>query len=496
MLTTFFQPEIFLSCIALFLLIFLIIKPTTHYTILSINISFIYSLVICLFLLVNLINTFFNDLLTCYFNSYFIVTKGLLEFKVLILLFNILYFYNFSKKIIKQNNVEIFYFNILFYLISMLLIISSNNFLIIFLGIELQNFITYILIATYKTKQTTLKSVFLYLILNSILGIFFLFSLLIIFSFCKTLVLNELQLILPFIFNYPFKITFWILFSFLLIFCIILFKLASAPFHFWVKDIYAGISISLIGFFNINTKLIFFFILVQLISLFNYSTLLSYFQLLCLFSGCLSLIIGSLLTIYQKTIKTFLVCSSITHIGYLLIIFSKANNLYILSSLYGYIFNYMFTLLILWSILSYFSEYTMQNDFYISELVSFFKYTPTLGLIFCFCLLSLAGIPPFIGFFFKYQIILAMLSNSIISFSFILFILLISVLSCYYYLIILKLIFFENIKKITFSIIYNIIQTESQSTLLTISFFILICSPFFYNILNTLISSLIFITFF
>ena len=378
----------------------------------------------------------------------------------------------------------------------MFLIISSNNFLIIFLGIELQNFITYILISTYKTKQTTLKSVFLYLILNSILGIFFLFSLLIIFSFCKTLVLSELQLILPLLFQYPSSITLWILFSFLLLICIILFKLASAPFHFWVKDIYAGVSISLIGFLNINTKLIFFFILLQLITLLNYTNIIPSIQFLCLICGCFSLIIGSLLTIYQKTIKTFLVCSSITHIGYLLIVFSTYNNLFFLSSICGYIFNYMFTLLILWSILSYFSEYTMQNDFYLTELISFFRYTPALGLIFCFCLLSLAGIPPFIGFFFKYQIILAMISNNLISFSFIFFILLISVLSCYYYLIILKLIFFENQKKISFSIFYNIIQTESQFTLISISFIILLLSPFFYNIINTLITSLIFITFF
>lgn len=426
-------------------------------------------------------------------NNYFIITTGLLEFKSLILFFNFCFFFNFSDKIFYKKNTEIFFFYILFYLFSTLLVLSINHLFLLFLAIEIQNFLTYLLITTFKNKQTTLKSVFMYLILNSILAIFFLCALILLYSLLKTLIISDITALRTIAYDSILALPLERLVNsaFILLFLIISFKLASAPFHFWIKDVYSGISVTLIGFFNMNSKLVLFFILIKIFFILNIR--IFDISFLFIFLGTCSLIIGVLLTLYQRTIKTFLICSSIVHVGYLFLAIGHINSLtFSLPSLFGYLFHYILILFFIWRILMFFQESTLHNDFFLTELPFFFKYVPFLGFIFCCSLISLAGLPPFIGFFFKFQILLAILVNT--SWSFLFFCLFISVISAYYYLNLIKLIFFEklSIQKIKMTRILYIIRDDSflwPFILTCFCFFLL--SPFYFDVIYIILYNII-----
>lgn len=437
---------------------------------------FIISFIIMLITSISLFQ-YITPILPTLINSYFILSKGILELKLVILGINYLYLLNFSRYDITMANWKIFGFNISLYLLATCFLLNANNLFLIFLALELQNFITYILISIYKTRTTTISSIFMYLVLNSILTIFFLFSLLILYGLLKTLVLSELQLLFTLL-DPKLEIVSWLIYSLMINFCILFFKLASAPFHFWIKDIYAGISFSLLGFFIINTKFVLFFLLIKLIFIFASPVWEPYLQCFLFFGGFLSILLGSLLTFYQSTIKTFLICSSIPHTGYLLLGLLNYTNLFNLIAISSYLLNYLITLLILWGIFSFFVEQTCQIDITLTELNAYFKYFPGFSLIITLALLSLAGIPPLVGFFFKYQIVSAISSSS---FSLVLILLILSLISCYYYLNIIKLLFIDTTHQFSFKVSYNYIKTESQYLSYILLFGIVLIGAIFYN---------------
>lgn len=424
----------------LYFFLFLINLSFKSFTRNQIFFSFIILLFSVGFILCYQLFTINNNLI--YINSLYLYSKGLIALKTVIIFFFLFYFIFISKQSLIYINLEIFFFLILNFILSLFGIASSNNFFLIFIFLEFQTFITIILVSFLRYKKLSINGIFLYFLLTSLFAIYFLFSLLIIYGLFRTFTISEVSLLIDCCKSLNINIL-WIKISALFIFLNLLFKLASVPFHFWIRDVYMGATTPLLGFLTTVTKIPMFYLLLKMFTVFNiieYNTSLIKLLFIC---GVLSLIYGTLLTVKQTTIKTFLICSSITHVGFLLILLMYIEDRFYLINLFGYLINYTFTLMGLWIILTRVYEFSIRDDFAFTRLSLYFKYYKKLGIVFCSALLSLAGLPPFIGFFFKYNIFLA-LYNDYHYFALTLSIL-IGAFTLYYYLKLVKLIFLDKL---------------------------------------------------
>ena len=260
-----------------------------------------------------------------------------------------------------------------------------------------------------------------------------------------------------------------IYFVLLLIFISLFFKLALVPFHIWLPDVYEGAPSSSTMFFAVLPKIGIFTLLIRLI----YHSFYGFFdqwQYYFLIIAVLSILIGTFAAIDQKKIKTLLAYSSISHMGYAFLAYTSGS-FEGLQMLLLYVLVYMLAGLAIWSIVILINtknKYTYKTNKDLTEFSSLFKSNITLSLILTIILLSLAGFPPLIGFFSKTGVFLVLIESSMYFVAIIS--ILCSVISTFYYLRLVKIIFFEN--KLVGNLFYPI--KYSKSIILSFLFFLFI----------------------
>merc|ERR1739848_395293 len=225
------------------------------------------------------------------------------------------------------------------------------------------------------------------------------------------------------------------------------FKITIVPFHMWAPDVYEGAPIAIVVFISTVPKIAVTYILCKLAGFFfSYSYFI--WKPLFIIAGLVSVVIGTLMAVRQFKIKRFIAYSSITHMGYMLL-FMSAFTFISLQYCICYLFVYIFTILTLWGILL-----ILENNFG-KNLDSFYDWGGIsyseryLSIILLITLLSLGGLPPFSGFFGKYLFFKSLLFSDMYLIA--LFLIMFSLLSIYYYVKIVKIIFFDS--KIKFLVI-------------------------------------------
>jgi len=222
------------------------------------------------------------------------------------------------------------------------------------------------------------------------------------------------------------------------------FKLAVVPFNLWLPDVYEGSLSSTTAFFAIIPKLSIFIFLFRLLDYGILDDTLT-FQYYLLLSGVVSILYGSIIAIEERKLKSLMAFSAISNIGFILIAFSS----FTMSSnamVFCYFVIYMLATLLIWFvILTYNSRKSIEYKKFNKELSSFsnfYKSNKVMAFLFSMALFSIAGIPPFIGFIAKFGVFLTAIeaSNYITSVVSILG----SVIAIFYYLRIIKIIFFED----------------------------------------------------
>lgn len=227
------------------------------------------------------------------------------------------------------------------------------------------------------------------------------------------------------------------------VFISLLFKLAIAPFHLWSIDVYEGSLSSSTFFFAVVPKLAIFILIIRIfyLSFFEYTVKWQYYIVIL---AMLTIIVGSFAGLEQKKLKSLLAYSSISHMGYTLIAFSTGTFEGI-QMLFCYLFLYMIAGLSMWSILLLLRlkyKHIKKQNKDLADLNLLHKSNNILALFFSVVLLSIAGLPPMIGFLVKISIFLV----SVEAFMYFVAIvsILCSVISTFYYIRILKIMFFEN----------------------------------------------------
>ena len=234
--------------------------------------------------------------------------------------------------------------------------------------------------------------------------------------------------------------------GFLFICLSLLIKLAVAPFHYWSLDVYEGSPNQSTFFFAVVPKIGLFVLLIRICYSGFYNFLINW-QFIFLVLSVFSVFVGSLGGLEQRKLKSLLAYSSISHTGYLLLSFST-NIMEGAQMMMYYIVIFMLSGLCFWSIYMFLRKkikinyYSKQNK-ELGDLILLRESNPMLALSLIITLFSIAGIPPLVGFLAKLGVFLAALSSSIYIVA--LLNILLSVLSTFYYIRLIKIIYFENV---------------------------------------------------
>jgi NADH-quinone oxidoreductase subunit N len=339
---------------------------------------------------------------------------------------------------------------LMFAVLGLMLLCSSNDLLTAYLAIELSSLSFYILASFKKSSNYSVEGGIKYFVTGAVSSAFFLLGSSYIYGTAGTINFTDLSDLFSLVFN---KSTFYngsFDYSFIelgltLILFSLFIKLALAPFHLWSLDVYEGSPTSSTFFFAVVTKLSIFVLLIRLCysSFFNLN---SCWQFYSLWIGVFSIFVGSFGGLKQRKLKTILAYSSTSHMGYALIAFSTSSFEGVQMLLF-YLIIYMISGLCVWSILSFLRLKKKKSDRkHNKELGDLALLKNSNGaLVFCFSLamFSIAGIPPMVGFLAKAGIFLSVIG---VSFYFIALIsIVLSVVSTFYYIRIIKVLYFENL---------------------------------------------------
>lgn len=285
--------------------------------------------------------------------------------------------------------------------------LSSNHFLTLFIGLEISNLSQYILVSANKDNQQNNEVAVKFFTISLISTSFMLFGMSLIYGFTGTNFFNALYYFFE---NYTnnFEQAGAILGMFFVIMGLC-FKLPVVPFHTWVQDIYQVVPLPVILFVASVPKIIAIFSLLHLLT-YPFHGAFFYWRYLLVAFSVVSMIWGSLAAICQQNLKRMLAYSSISDMGFLLIGPSMGGG-FGLSSAIIYIIFYVLSIIGIFALLTVFEK----NSYHIKDihdLSGIIDNMPILGGIFCFLILSLAGIPPFPGFFAKVYILESMINRS------------------------------------------------------------------------------------
>jgi NADH-quinone oxidoreductase subunit N len=345
-------------------------------------------------------------------------------------------------KIYKINSFEYFLL-LLLALLGLLLLCSSFDVMAVYLSIELQSLCLYVLAAFLRESAYSTEAGLKYFILGASSSGLLLFGFSFLYGFSG---LTSFESIYLFCFLEE-KTNFTLQTVISFISCAILFKLAIVPFHFWSPDIYEGSPLNSTIFFALVPKIAFLLLFLR-IFLFCFGIQFYMWQTLLFFSAFASILVGSFSALKQRKLKRLLAFSSISHIGYIFLAISSLSNEGVQASFF-YILVYMFMSSGIWSFISCFDFYLISVDRprTISDLLHV-KLNKTLAFSGAMCFFSMAGIPPFVGFFAKYFIFLSTIQLSLYVIS--VCVVLVSVVSTFYYIRLVKVLFFEKASKSRF----------------------------------------------
>ena len=424
----FILPELFISsAIMLFLMLGVFIKNSYK----LINLATILILVFVMALTMNQPNEIVKI-----FNESYIIDKFSLIMKIITFLFSILVLIS-SKEYLKINNIDKIEYPVIILaaILGMMLMISSYDLIVFYLGLELQSLSLYILASFKREDQKSTESGLKYFVLSAIATCILLYGCSLIYGFTGSTNFRIIQENLD-ISNAG------AVFGIVFIIVGLAFKISAVPFHMWTPDVYEGSPTSVTLFFSLIPKIAAFTVFIRFMYV-PFSNVIDQWQMIIIFLSSASMILGAVAAIGQSNIKRLMAYSSIGHMGYALAGLSTGTSAGIQSSII-YLVIYLVMNLGAFGCIFMMKR---ENIYYenINDLSGLSKNNPLLGLSFLIIFFSLAGIPPLAGFFAKFYVFMAVIESGLYTLAIIG--LLATVISAFYYLRVIKIIYFDKPKK-------------------------------------------------
>ena len=326
-------------------------------------------------------------------------------------------------------------------ILGMMVMVSGHSLLTLYLGLEIMSLSLYALIATARDRASAIEAALKYFVLGAIASGLLLYGMSMIYGISGSLDISQIS---SFASASTLGSQQTLILNFGLVFLVIgiAFKLGAVPFHMWVPDVYQGSPTSVTMFLSTVPKIAAIALLIRLL-IDGLGELQHYWADLFMILAVLSIAIGSLVALTQTNIKRMLAYSTISHIGFVLLGFVTG-----VVDGYGAAVFYVLAY-ILMSLAAFGSIIILNRKGFEADQISDFqglsKHSPWFALIMLVVMLSMAGVPPFIGFYSKLFILQQVVAEGyvILAITAVIF----AVISAYYYLQIIKTMYFDDVDK-------------------------------------------------
>ena len=422
-------PEIFLAiCAIVILFITPFLKKNSYLTIAYLSLFVIF---LSQFLILK--DIFYSEII---FNGFFVVDSFGSFLKSLILIGAGLIFYFYltvnNPKSLKRPEFAII---LLISIVGMLLMISSNDLLSLFMSMELQSLSLYILVSFSRDDFTSSEAGVKYFIIGSLSTCIFLFGTSLVYGLVGSTSFNEISVFMSDLYSTPTMLIVGLIF----ILVSLSLKISAAPFHMWTPDVYQGAPSIITTLLSTLPKIAAFGVLIRLL-VYPFGEIIVDWGKILIILSISSMLIGSLGALRQTDLKRLMAYSTINHIGFILMGLIPGSEDGITSICIYLIFYITMNLGIFLFILN------MQRDQVsvtsIKDLSGLYRSQPLIAGCISIILFSMAGIPPMAGFIGKLIILNIVIDNNLFFLAVIA--VLTSVIAAFYYIRLIKSIFFDD----------------------------------------------------
>lgn len=339
-----------------------------------------------------------------------------------------------SREFLEHQTRRIFEYSILVLLstLGMMVLISAGDLIMLYLGLELMSLALYVVAASNRDNGKSTEAGLKYFVLGALSSGMLLYGASLVYGFTGTVnfagIAAEAKLG-----------NIGLVFGLVFVLAGLCFKVSAVPFHMWTPDVYEGAPTPVTAFFASAPKVAALAVFTRVV-LTAFPSVTSQWQQIVVFVSIASMALGSFAGIGQSNIKRLMAYSSIGHMGFALVGLA-AGSVQGAQGVLIYISIYVVMTLGTFAVIL-----TMKRDGRPIEKISDFaglsRTNPLLAFMFAMLLFSLAGIPPLAGFFAKFYVFVAAVQAGLFTLAVVG--VLTSVVGAYYYLRIVKLMYFDE----------------------------------------------------
>ncbi len=341
-----------------------------------------------------------------------------------------------SKNYFQKENLDRYEFSVLtlYAVLGMSIMVSANNLLAMYIGIEMQSLALYIMAAFNRDSLRASESGLKYFVLGALSSGLLLYGASLIYGFTGSLDFETIRASIAL--TGP---TTGIIAGMVFLLCGLAFKISAAPFHMWTPDVYEGSPTPVTGFFAAAPKLAAMAIITRLLIV-PFGDIIGQWQQVIVVLAVLSMVVGSLGAIMQTNIKRLMAYSSIANMGYALVPLA-AGTIAGVQGMLVFMAIYIITVIGVFAIIL---QMRLRNGMVekVSDLSGLSKSNPGMAFGLTMLMVSLIGIPPWLGFFGKLFAFVPAVEAGLLWL--VVVALVASVISAFYYLRIIKTMWFDE----------------------------------------------------
>jgi len=334
-----------------------------------------------------------------------------------------------------------FFTLVLLAVLGMMVMVSGYSLLTLYLGLEILSLSLYTLIAIARERTDAVESALKYFVLGAIASGLLLYGMSMIYGISGSLNISEIA---AFASSSTLDSRETLITNFGLVFLVIgiAFKLGAVPFHNWVPDVYQGSPTAVTMFISTVPKIAAVAMLVRIL-IDGLGAMQPYWSDLFMALAVLSIALGSVVALMQTNIKRMLAYSTISHIGFIMLGVATGVVTGYASAVF-YVLAYVLMSLAAFGIIILLNKKGFEADL-ISDYKGLSKHSPWFALMMLIIMFSMAGVPPFIGFYSKLFVLQQVISAGFVTIAIIAVVF--AVISAYYYLQIIKSMYFDETDK-------------------------------------------------
>jgi NADH-quinone oxidoreductase subunit N len=316
--------------------------------------------------------------------------------------------------------------------VGMMVLISAGDLIMLYLGLELMSLALYVVAASNRDNAKSTEAGLKYFVLGALSSGMLLYGASLIYGFTGTVSFAGIALAAK-------EGSIGIVFGLVFLLAGLCFKVSAVPFHMWTPDVYEGAPTPVTAFFASAPKVAAIAVFTR-VALTAFPGITHQWQQIVVFVAIASMVLGSFAAIGQSNIKRLMAYSSIGHMGFALVGLA-AGTAEGAQGVLVYIAIYVAMTLGTFAVILTMKRngQPLEN---ISDFAGLSRTNPLLAFCFAMLLFSLAGIPPLAGFFAKFYVFIAAIKAGLFTLAVVG--VLASVVGCYYYLTIIKVMYFDE----------------------------------------------------